>query len=133
LNTKCSYINVYDENFLSTRITCYQNLQKNNNFYACSIEVLEDSDFSFEQATHKLQIELSNMGLLHKSSKCKFSQCRILKEGIPIMTNDNVINLTKINQYYQEKYTNISLLGRSSAKGFFMSELLISAYREMTE
>jgi len=131
LNTKSYYINVYDEKLISTRITCYQNLKKDNNFYACSIEVLQDKEFAFEQAISKIQTELSSMGLIQKGSQCSFSQCRILKEGFPILTNSDVVNLTKINQYYQKQYENISLLGRSSANGFFMSELLISAYQQM--
>ena len=132
LNTKSYYINVYDEKLISTRITCYQNLKKVNNFYACSIEVLQDKEFAFEQAISKIQTELSSMGLIQKGSQCSFSQCRILKEGFPILTNSDVLNLTKINQYYQKQYENITLLGRSSANGFFMSELLISAYQQMS-
>ena len=107
-------------------------MKKDNNFYACSIEVLQDKEFAFEQAISKIQTELSSMGLLQKGSQCSFSQCRILKEGFPILTNSDVVNLTKINQYYQKQYENITLLGRSSAKGFFMSELLISAYQQMS-
>jgi protoporphyrinogen oxidase len=131
LKTDSCYINVYDTQLLSSRITCYQNLQQDKFFYACTVEVLNDDDFSFKQATSKIQKELSSIGLVMDDAQCIFSQCRILKQGFPTLTNNDVENLTNINKYYQRTHKNITLLGRGSAKGFFMSELLTSAYREM--
>lgn len=129
LKTDSCYINVYDTQLLSTRITCYQNLQQHKSFYACSIEVLQDDDFPFDQFISRLQKELYIMGLVVEDAQCVFNQCRILKQGFPTLTNNDVVNLTNINKYYQRTHKNITLLGRGSANGFFMSELLISAYR----
>ena len=39
--------------------------------------------------------------------------------------------LNKVNDYYENKYKNLTILGRSSGKGFFMSELLTMAYQEV--
>jgi protoporphyrinogen oxidase len=130
LDTKSDYINVYDESLLSSRVTCYQNLQKDGDFFACTVEVLQGNSFDFEKAIGRVQAELFNMGIVQSDSHCVFSQCRILEEGFPTLTNTDIKNLKSINQFYQEEHKNITLLGRSSAKGFFMSELLISAYKE---
>lgn len=131
LNTDSCYINVYDKDYLSSRITCYQNLQKEKNFYACSVEVLNENSFNFEEAINNIEQELFKIGLVEKDSQCLFRQCRILKEGFPSLTNKSVEALGCLNRYYEKKYKNITLLGRSSAKGFFMSELLTIAYQEM--
>lgn len=131
LETLSIYINIYDKAFLSNRITNYQNLQKKQAFYACSVEVLNENNFNFEGAIDDIKQELFKIGLIGKNHQCLFSQCRALKEGFPVLTNENVNILKDINKYYEKKHKNITLLGRSSAKGFFMSELLTSAYQEM--
>lgn len=131
LETLSIYINIYDKTFLSNRITNYQNLQKEQKFYACSVEVLNENNFNFEEAIDDIRQELFKIGLIGKNHKCLFSQYRALKEGFPVLTNENVNILKNLNKYYEKKHKNITLLGRSSAKGFFMSELLISAYQEM--
>jgi protoporphyrinogen oxidase len=129
LNTKSIYINIYDINYLSTRITFYQNLQKKESFYACTVEVLHEDRFDFEQATSQIEKEVFKLGLVDMNAQCLFSQCRILKEGFPVLKKSNIKTLVKINSFYENEYKNITLLGRSSAKGFFMSELLVMAYK----
>ena len=131
LQSKSCYINVYDKNFLSGRVTNYQNLQDKPNFYACTVEVLKNEDFVFEEVIGEVEQELFAMGLVTKENNCLFRQCRVLKEGFPILKTDNIKSLNMINKYYNQHYPNITLLGRSSGKGFFMSELLISAYEKV--
>lgn len=131
LRTSSLYINNYDKNYLSNRITFYQNLQKQQNFYACSVEVLRENNFIFENSVDDVEQELFKMGLIEKDRKSLFSQCRMLKEGFPSLTNENVKSLQRLNSYYKKEFRNITLLGRNSAKGFFMSELLKSAYQEV--
>jgi len=131
LKTESYYINVYDRNLLSNRITCYQNLQDKRNFYACSVEVLHEDDFDFEKKIKYIEKELTEVGIIEENSKCSFSQCRIIQEGFPRLTNEAVGRLKKLNTYYKNNHKNIVLLGRSSAKGFFMSDLLKSAYLEI--
>ena len=79
LKTDSYYINVYDKDFLSTRITAYQNLQTHKTFYACSVEALNDFNFDFEHNIKNIEQELFKIGLIEKDNKCIFSQCRILK------------------------------------------------------
>ena len=86
LDTESYYINVYDNDLLSNRMTCYQNLQSTSEFYACSVEVLNEDNFDFESKTKCIEQELSKMGITDGGSK--FSQCRILKEGLPCITVD---------------------------------------------
>ncbi len=127
--TDSYYINVYDNKLLSARITFYQNLHSTSNFYACSVEVLNEDGFYFENKTKGIEQELIHMGIIEEGG-CKFSQCRILKEGFPCITVESASYLKKLNNFYEKNYKNIILLGRSSAKGFFTHELLSSAYYE---
>lgn len=129
LKTDSYYINVYDNHLLSNRITCYQNLQSTSEFYACSVEVLNEDFFDFESKIKYIEQELIKIGITEEGSK--FSQCRILKEGFLSLTLDTSSYLKKINSFYEENFNNITLLGRSSDKGFFVSELLASAYHEV--
>lgn len=130
LKTDSQYINVYDSDLLSARITCYQNLQSTSDFYACSVEVLNKDGFDFENKTKCIERELTQIGIIG-GSECKFSQCRILKEGFPSITLESASYLKKLNYFYEKNYKNITLLGRGSAKGFFMAELLTSTYHEV--
>jgi protoporphyrinogen oxidase len=131
IKTRSYYINVYDEKLLSTRITFYQNLQETKSFYACSVEVINNFDFDFDREIDNIKQELFEMKLIGQDSACIFSQCRILEDGFPSLTNKNSKILKDINSAYEKEYRNITLLGRNSAKGFFMSELLSSAYKDM--
>lgn len=130
LYTKSQYINVYDKSLLSSRVTCYQNLQKDGEFFACSVEVLQDISFASEKIIEQIEAELFYMGIVQGDSKCVFSQCRILEEGFPVLTITDVENLKSINRFYEEEHENIILVGRSSAEGFFTSELLRAAYKK---
>ena len=130
LKTDSFYINVYDNNLLSNRITFYQNLQSSRNFYACSVEVLNKSNFDFESKNKIIELELIKMGLIDGENS-KYRNCRVLKEGFPCITVETANNLKKINSFYELNFNNIKLLGRSSSKGFFMNELLVSAYQEV--
>ena len=129
LNTPCKYINNFDAAHLSTRLTCYQNLTPGSEFYATTVEVLTDDVSEPEQLLDKVSSELMAMGLVDTNNKCLFNQYRPVAEGFPVITLENDQLLKQLNQEIANKYPNITLLGRSSSKGFFMAELLINAYQ----
>jgi protoporphyrinogen oxidase len=126
--TSCKYINNFSSTHVSTRLTCYQNLLPKSEFYAITVEVLVDEIKDDVQLLAKVSAELSEMGLIEQTNTCIFSQYRAINEGFPIMTKENDKLLRQLNLEISTKYPNIKLLGRSSSKGFFMSELLIDAY-----
>jgi len=128
LLTDCNYINNFAAEHISTRLTCYQNLRPESDFYATTVEVLVDAIEDEQQLLAQVQQELVAMGVVDKANECLFSQYRPVNEGFPVITCENDRLLKTLNQEIAERYPNICLLGRSSSKGFFMSELLISAY-----
>ena len=133
LKTECYYINVHDVDLLANRITCYQNLEEIPSFFAITVEVLEDFDFDFNLNIKLVLNQLYKSGIIENNNECLFSQCRELKEGFPTLTVEMTESLEKINAYYEKNHSNVTLLGRSSAKGFFASELIVNAYREVYE
>lgn len=126
--TSCKYINNFSPNHLSTRLTCYQNLLPSSKHYAITVEVLIDHIENEEQLLKLVSKELSEMGLIEKSNACIFSQYRPIAEGFPVITKENDKKIKQLNLEISTKYPKIILLGRSSSKGFFMSELLVDAY-----
>jgi protoporphyrinogen oxidase len=126
--TQCKYINNFSPTHLSTRLTCYQNLLPDSTFYAITVEVLVETVKNSEDLLNKISTELTEMGLVSQSNTCIFSQHRSINEGFPIITREIDSSIKKLNAELLSKYPNIKLLGRSSSKGFFMSELLIDTY-----
>ncbi len=127
--TSCKYINNFSSTHASTRLTCYQNLLPNSKFYAITVEVLVNEITDDSVLLKQIATELIEMGLIEKENTCLFSQYRAVNEGFPIITKENDKLLKQLNVEISTKYPNITLLGRSSSKGFFMSELLIDAYK----
>ncbi|MBU2869967.1 FAD-dependent oxidoreductase [Colwellia sp. E2M01] len=124
----CKYINNYSSTQVSTRLTCYQNLLPNNKFYAVTVEVLVDESKDNNELVAQVSEELNEMGLIAPTNTCIFRQYRLISEGFPIITKENDKLLKLLNGEIETRYPKIKLLGRSSSKGFFMSELLIDAY-----
>lgn len=129
ISTSCKYINNFSSTHVSTRLTCYQNLLPDSQFYAITVEVLVDKIVDETQLLAQVSTELKEMKLIKPNNSCVFSQYRPVNEGFPIITKENDLLLKQLNSEILTTYPNIQLLGRSSSKGFFMSELLIDAYQ----
>jgi len=127
LNLKSSYINIYDLNMYSARVTLYQNLSKNNN-YSCTVEVLADSSVELDSLVDNIELELIEMGLVDKSNECMFKQFRPIKNGFPILTNEFLKGQKELNEYCESYFKNIVFIGRATGKVFFMNEVLGDTY-----
>ncbi|MBO9489060.1 NAD(P)-binding protein [Endozoicomonas sp. G2_1] len=133
LKTNSFYINNFDVNHYATRLTCYQNLNSTDeqNFYAVTVEALVNSDIELNELTDVIEQELAKMGLIDDSHCCQFKQFRPIESGFPVITLEQANEFEALNQKIVNGYSNITLLGRSSNKGFFMNELLANTYREL--
>lgn len=129
IQTSCKYINNFSSTHASTRLTCYQNLLPDSKFYAITVEALVDDIEDDTLLLKRVSDELITMGLINQTNVCLFSQYRAINEGFPIITKENDKLLKQLNLEILTTYPKIRLLGRSSSKGFFMSELLIDAYK----
>ena len=129
LRTSCKYINNFDTQHIANRLTCYQNLLPDSEFYGITVEVLVDELGDTHAMVTQVERELREMGLVSKENLCIHQQYRPVKEGFPVITKENDMALKALNEEIGERFEQITLLGRSSSKGFFMSELLIDAYK----
>jgi len=102
LNLKSAYINIYDLNMYSARVTLYQNLSKNNN-YSCTVEVLVDSSVELDGLVDNIELELYEMGLVDKSNECMFKQFRPIENGFSMLTNEFLKGQKELNQYCESR------------------------------
>ncbi len=133
LETSCKYINNFDTQHIANRLTCYQNLLPDSDFYGVTVEVLVDDLGDTNAMVTQVESELRDMGLISPNNRCVHQQYRPVKEGFPVITKENDLALKALNKEIGERFEQITLLGRSSSKGFFMSELLIDAYKSARE
>ena len=130
LNSLATYINVYDLDMYSGRVTLYQNLSDVEN-YSCTVEVLTDDDIDLEGLMAKILFELMEMGIVRKKNNCIFKQFRPIKNGFPILTEKFLKEQNELNSYCQSYFKNVSFLGRATTDVFFMNEVLIDTFRKL--
>lgn len=131
LLSKATYINVYDADLLSGRVTLYQNLSKQNK-YSCTVEVLTDTGVELGSLVDDIKLELIKMGVVDKNNQCTFKQFRPIKNGFPILTTQFVEEQSQLNNFCEDHFNNVLFVGRATSKVFFMDEVLINAYQKIT-
>lgn len=123
-----TFINVYDLNMHSGRITLYQNLREDSdNQGSCTVEVLSDIDLTEDDILN----ELITMGLIANGAKCILKRKRNVSNGFPILSIDYVSQSKRQRSHYHEHFKNVNFLGKASEKAFFMTDVLKEAYIEL--
>ena len=130
LNSLATYINVYDLDMYSGRVTLYQNLSDVEN-YSCTVEVLADNDIDLEGLIGKILFELTEMGIVSKKNNCIFKQFRPIKNGFPIFTKKFLEEQNELNSYCQNYFQNVSFIGRATSDVFFMKDVLIDTFQKL--
>ena len=130
INSNAAYINVYDTNLISGRITVYQNLTNSGKFN-CTVEVLTDQGVDLSTMVHEVLNEMIIMGLIDSHDSCVFSQFRSVSSGFPVLTMESVRADHKSKSYCDDYFKNVLFLGRSPNK-FFMSDILVDAYEKIS-
>ena len=126
IKSESTFINVYDTELLSGRVTLYQNLSKNNN-YSCTVEVLSEND-NLKALMNDIYNELLTMGLIDKSYFVEYKNYREIKNGFPILTKQFVKTQKETDEFCKKYFKNVVFSGRATAKEFFMPEVLVSTY-----
>ena len=129
LNTKSLYINVFDTNLLSGRITFYQNMTQSE-VYSCTVEVLADHGVSLKSKISLVLDEIVKMGLIDNASLCLYRQYRPVGAGFPILTTDTANRYNRSSKLCNDYFKNIVFLGRTPS-AFFLSDVLIDAYHKI--
>lgn len=130
LNSMATYINVYDLDMYSGRVTLYQNLSGVEN-YSCTVEVLTDDNTYLEGLMEKILLELVKMGIVSENNNCIFKKFRSIKNGLPILTQKYVKEQKELNRYCQSYFQNIIFVGRAATDVFFTKEVLIDTFRKL--
>ncbi len=127
LKSGCYFVNVYDPALLSGRVTLYQNLGVTGKHYNCSVEVMQDSGFDFDNAGNRIEKELIEMGLAGESNVCLYRAIRKISNGFPVLYSDYVRDAQAHQRTLESYFSNVSFIGRLPGR-FFMNEVLAHAY-----
>ena len=130
LNLNSVFINVFDSNLYTGRVTLYQNLSKTNN-YSCTVEVLTDHSVNLEALIDTIQNELIEIGVVNQNHRCVFKQFRPIKSGFPILTTEFVESQGKLSEYCDSYFKNVVFVGRNSGQAFFMGDVLADTFRKI--
>lgn len=130
LNSKASFINIYDLEMLSGRVTLYQNLSQSDN-YSCSVEVLAGDDIDLSNLIDTIERELVEMGVVRKGNQCTFKQYRPIKNGFPVLSTEFVKAQNEVNEYCEDYFQNVLFVGLSTGKVFFTSEVLMDVFNKV--
>lgn len=130
LNLKSVFLNVYDSNLYTGRITLYQNLSKTNN-YSCTVEVLTDHNVNLASLIDTIQKELVEIGVVNQNNQCVFKQFRPIKSGFPVLTTEFVESQNKLSEYCENYFKNVLFVGRSSGQVFFMNDVLAETFQKV--
>ena len=129
LDSNLMYINVYDTNLLSGRVTLYQNMTQSE-VYSCTVEVLADHGVDLKSKISLVLDELVKMELIDTADSCLFQQFRPVGAGFPVLTTDTVENYNRLSKYCNDYFKNIVFLGRTPST-FFLSDVLVDAYNKI--
>ena len=129
LNSNSLYINVYDTELLSGRVTLYQNMTQSD-IFSCTVEVLADYGVDLKSQIYLILEELVRMELIDTARSCKFQQFRPVGAGFPVLTIDSVEKFNRLSKYCNDYFKNVVFLGRTPST-FFLSDVLVDVYHKM--
>jgi len=131
LESKCFYINVYDPQLHSARVTLYQNLAQEGAHYGCTVEVLAGDGFDFESRTDLVLEELKTMGLIKDSHSCVYKGYRSIRAGFPVPEIQFLEESGRLARMLDNQLKNVAFIGRGGGR-FFMKDILKHTYRTCT-
>lgn len=132
IESEATFINVYEPGFYSGRITLYQNLSKTDNF-SCTVEVLSDKNTDLKSLTDIILNELIKMNLVEKQNEVLYKQFRPIENGFPALTKSFVKQQNELNDFCLDYFNNVTFVGRSFSKDFFMTDVLVDVYNKIVE
>jgi protoporphyrinogen oxidase len=123
-----SYINVYDLNMNSGRITLYQNLAGDiDGKGRCTVEVLSEKLLSEDDILKELMV----IGLVANNAICLFKYKRDVFNGFPVLDLKYVEQSKLQADFYRNYFKNVDFLGKASERAFFMRDVLKEVYSKL--
>ena len=115
--TDLFYLNCFDENMFSFRVTMYSNIRENKD-YAATVEIL-NQEIPLDQLKERVISELREMKLISPLTQCLNSSL-ILKNGFPVPLKSS--NITA--QSLKTRKNNVSICGRATGGSFYLNQVL---------
>lgn len=119
----------------SFRLTLYSNIAENdetNGAYRCTVEILLDGDENTEDLEDIILQELVTMTVVSPEAKVLYSAKNIERNGFPVFTNQFVDELQRQGDCVKAGLENVTLLGKASANSFFMGDVLVEVFNQLS-
>ncbi|MFT5381829.1 NAD(P)-binding protein [Alteromonas sp.] len=128
-----NYVNVYDSEFSSFRVTLYSNLSKTDtDCHRITVEAMHGSDEPAPSCESVCQ-ELYNMGIVSSSSRPTLSHVSVAASGFPVLTPAFKQEMEKQQNFVATKMANVMTLGKASGSAFFMVDVVREAKEKITQ
>lgn len=127
--SECQYLTVYDPLFMAFRITLYDNFRlARQGRHPATVEFMIDpKDIDASNWTAIAEREIRSLGLVEECARVLSSHQRVVPEGFPVQTN-YMVNRLRRQSTVARAFKNTALIGRASGKGWFLNDLIRSAY-----
>lgn len=109
------WITIYDPQYKSYRVTLYENFAPLYDDVArLTVEVLHDGEYAepTEHLSEDIFAELKAMGILPKEARKLWYAASNKPNGFPVLTATQNKTIQKQNDLLEEKYANVSIVGR---------------------
>lgn len=128
-----NYVNVYDAEFSSFRVTLYSNLSKTDtDNHRITVEIMHGSDEPAPSSETICQ-ELYSMGIVASSSRPSLSHVSAAASGFPVLTPAFKQEMEKQQHFIESKLANVMTLGKASGSAFFMADVVKEAKEKLTQ
>lgn len=133
LQSQCNFINVYQTDMISGRITLYQNMGADckKGIYSCTVEVLSSDELE-NDSIDKVQSELQSIGIITSEHNCKSKGLRKITSGFPVLYKEFVEVNKSVNSEVSRTINNITISGKGAGKVFFMGDVLRDMYKQIS-
>lgn len=120
LDHKLHLLNVYDDRYLSYRITFYNNLQglKYNSSNVITVEIISDITLDTQHQKRNLKNKIFNelieMKIISDKSKIINYFFQILRNSIVFNSNQNLVQIGNQRKILEKQYSNLILGGKAN-------------------
>ena len=125
----------YDPKFLPFRVTLYSNLQPEftvkSGRHRVTVEVLAGPDEEISDYSSVVHRQLVQMGVIEESASLLFADSFVVPQGFPVLSHGFVDSMGKIEALAIEKFKNVTLVGRSTSKTWFMVDVFVDIYNKV--
>lgn len=135
-NTHNFHVYCNDPKMSSFRVTLYPNIAydgEQNGQYRCTVEVLSEKTDNIDQLEQEILTELITMGIISPEAQVISQFTTLLTNGFPVYSNGFVRELQRQHECVSSHLENVKLLGKASAKHFFMTDVLAEVFNDINK